>query len=273
MHTLSLREIQLKELDILLYFDSFCRKNDLRYSLCAGTLLGAIRHKGFIPWDDDIDVVMPRPDYERFITQWKDEGFFQLLPSQRNNIALPFAKIISTQISVKVSSQNGTLDNHLWIDIFPADGVPESDKEAKRIFQKSMFFQMLLCFSFFRLGLGRNCFRKCCFAIIKLLLKIYGQKRIVKQIEQLALKIPYEDSKYVGRITWPLGSGERQLRIAYEQFISVEFEGHEFPAMSCWQEYLEGVYGDYMTPPPVERRVGHLFVATMEDDAPNLAIS
>lgn len=129
-----LTEDELKQglLEILCEFDSVCRKLGLRYSLYAGTLLGAVRHQGFIPWDDDIDVMMPRPDYERLLTS--EEAFsspFELAFSGKGGYMYPFAKLFDLRIRAQEQSLEGIYSENLWIDIFPVDGL--ASKESERL--------------------------------------------------------------------------------------------------------------------------------------------
>ena len=121
-----LSNVECKEVifSILKEFADFCDSNKLKYYLAYGTILGAIRHKDFIPWDDDIDVYMPRPDYIRFKTLFKERysgAKYQLRSDQKNKVDLPFEKVMD--MTTIVDTKMNDVDHHLWIDIFPLDGL------------------------------------------------------------------------------------------------------------------------------------------------------
>ena len=130
MQQLSLKEIQMIELKLLLEFDSICSQNSMRYSLGGGSLLGAIRHKGFIPWDDDIDVMMPRPDYERFLDYCRREDTsFRLITyesvSGYNGLS---AKIWDPSTRIVDHVLDLSFDTGVNIDVFPIDGLANSEQ-------------------------------------------------------------------------------------------------------------------------------------------------
>lgn len=254
---LSRREIQKKELAILLYVQQFCQKNQIKFYLAGGTLLGAIRHKGFIPWDDDIDICMPRPDYERFVSTFSGENKNLIIISNRlGNWGAPFAKVVDLSITVK--SQFHEDETHLWIDVFPIDGLPKDRKNVANIYKKVSFLRRVYLLGNARLGEGKKMIYRRLKYILKPLVRAYGVNRLSKMIEAIAMKFAYEDSEYVGAVTWGLyGVGERMLKAEFEKSVLVEFEGHQFPAMSCWDSYLTGIYGDYMQLPPIEKRKTH----------------
>lgn len=256
MKELTLRELQLSELAILDEFDSICKKYNLKYSLAGGTLLGAVRHKGFIPWDDDIDVCMPRPDYEKFRELFISNTLF-LTKDRGRGAKYPFIKILSSKI--KLEHDGFSEVNNLWIDVFPIDGLPKNEKDLSHIYSKSEFYRNIIGFNLvedFNEYHGKH--NKVVAYFIGLFAKIYGKNRALKKSEKLALKLEYIKSDYVGAITWGCyGVGERMLKSEYEQFTEMEFEGKKFSVMGCWDSYLRGIYGDYMKLPPEDKRITH----------------
>ena len=261
MKKLSLNEIKKVELDILKQFDDFCSKHNLRYYLAGGTLLGAIRHKGFIPWDDDVDVCMPRPDYEKFLKVFPHENLnenLQLLDVKFQNFDAPFCNIIAKNTTVINKFVHNQTNKKLWLDIFPVDGLPQDDNEVVKIYKRGNFYRKLLMLCDANLGEGKTAFRKLAKFILQPLAKLYGKKQIINKLVSIGEMHPYEASDYVGIVTWGLyGAGERMLKAEFEKAVEVEFEGYKFPAFSCWDSYLHGLYGDYMQLPPIEKRKTH----------------
>ncbi|WP_302491207.1 LicD family protein [Megasphaera sp.] len=256
---LSSAEIKKIEVEILSDIVSFCQRNQLRVYLSGGTLLGAIRHHGFIPWDDDIDVCMPRMDYEKFIRSFQSEKeYFQVQSLLTPNFSAPFAKVIDLRTSIKSEFSNRDIDQHLWVDVFPVDGLPESLEEVKKIYAKCNYYRNIYLLTDATLGKGKTKIRKYLKYILKPLANLYGKKRCCDKIEAIAKSYPYETCEYVGAITWGLyGAGERMLKSEFEKTVMVEFEGRQFPTFSCWDSYLKGLYKDYMQLPPVEKRRTH----------------
>lgn len=264
MGDLDFRNVQLRELDILKSFVDFCDKNKLKYVLVGGTLLGAIRHKGFIPWDDDIDVAMPRPDYDRFIeiTKTKNIGDDYIVMSGDSNkeFSLPFAKVLHKKyIIVNEAKTHEGEGNSLWIDVMPIDGVGNDYKQAKRIMEKATRLQK---------GLGRASsvswklrpgehgvlgrFR----CIYRQLYHLKGYNYYKEKLIKLGKSNKFDSSMYAAIVVSGFyGYGEIVNRTNLTEYCKVEFEGNSFNTMGCWKEYLSGIYGDYMKLPPEEKRV------------------
>ena len=268
MKKISLDEVKNIQLNILKKFDDFCDKNNLRYYLAGGTLLGAIRHKGYIPWDDDIDVCMPRKDYEFLVNNFiSNDKNLTIKSFLLNNLDIPFAKIVDISTKIDSKFDESEVNKHLWIDIFPVDGLPEDIYKVKEIYSRCNFYRTLLLLQDAKLGEGTTCFRKYAKYLLKPLAKFYGRKRCVEKLEKIAKSNPYETSKYVGAVTWGLyGAGERMLKSEFEKSVELEFEGYKFPAFSCWDSYLTGLYGDYMQLPPVEKRKTHNMTVYLKED-------
>lgn len=275
MKFLTLREVQLAELDMLIEFDRICQAENLRYSLSSGTLLGAFRHKGFIPWDDDVDVCMPRPDYEKLAAVFNNSDVsnrYSLTEDSGQKALVPFLKMQDNEIFLKEKEIKEV--SNLWIDIFPVDGLPAEIEKVNKIYKKSARLRKIILFGKIRkLKYYQGRHSKFVAFLIKIMVSVYGIKRAIKNMTKLAKRYDYDTSEYVGTIIWSDdGLGERMLRREYEQFTKMEFEGCDFAVMGCWDSYLHGIYGDYMQLPPEDKRVTHdikAFVVEKEGEVPD----
>lgn len=269
---LSRQEIHNILSDMLSAFADYCDKHQLRYYLVGGTLLGAVRHQGFIPWDDDIDVGMPRPDYERFLELVKQEPVgdnYQVLTMEDENYTLPFAEMINKQTIVEretsefIKSELQVL--HLFMDIFPQDGWPEDDEKCRKLVKRTNLLRFMNTEARARFGAGTSFARKILKTPVLVVSKAIGSKRIIRYLDKIAKQYDYDKSLYVGAITYGIyGIGERCAGNEVVKFDTVEFEGKYYKAPGCWDSYLKGVFGDYMKLPPENKRINHRMRAWIE---------
>ena len=253
MKRLTLEECKKISLDILIDIADFCEKNNITYFLAVGTLLGAIRHKGFIPWDDDIDIMMPRPDYKRLLNEY--DGKYKLLKPEAG--LLYYAKAYDPS-TVKYEADTDYKKNKpigVDIDIFPLDGIVNDPEVIDRIYKKECFLEMLLRLSNQPIFLRKNPL-KCVNRIIP---RIIGSKNIVRMIEKNAQTYDYDSSDHVIRMRWsPNGFTGALPKSVFEKDYG-EFEGHLFCIPKGYDEFLTAFFGDYMKIPPEEKRVTHKF--------------
>lgn len=258
MKKLTPEECKLRILNLLVEFADYCDTNNLRYYLLGGTLLGAVRHKGFIPWDDDIDVCMPRPDYERFIELQSKNKKIEFRCIENNTSDLPFMKIIDKKTFVRQLYTAESETSNLWVDIFPFDGWAFDEQQSKKDMKKWNRWHWLSVYAQVKMGEGTTKVR----AILKLPMalgaRLIGRKNIARRMNELAQKYDYESSEWVGNFVWACyGIRERVPKEWFSQRVKLAFEGHEFWAPKEWDKYLSQIYGDYMTLPPEDKRVNH----------------
>ena len=264
---LALRDVQIVALELLEVFDAFCQAHRLRYYLCGGTLLGAVRHQGFIPWDDDVDLFMSRPDYDRLVALARTESFgedVRFACGDNGLLDRPFARLYCLKTQVQRKTRKPCSGAHVWIDILPVDGLPKDPKKLARLFALRKKLDHYNFTAMWIPGTGSRDL-----AVLKMipgyiLSRLVGAKRWCAIIDRMGRRRPYASSETVGCLTGGrYGAGEAMPRSAFEIPAKVPFEGREYETMSCYREYLTGIYGDYMTPPPVKARRIHMDYVTM----------
>ena len=253
----SIKKIQDKAIEILKAFIEVCEKLNLKYYVLGGTLLGAVRHKGFIPWDDDIDVGMPREDYEIFLQKALDllpQKYF--VQSFKTDIEWPanFTKIRDSETTfIETSVKNCKINHGLYIDVFPLDWH-EDNKFRLKIFN----FKNKL----YREAIGRSLYfekskRNWKWYIIRLLTMFTSTKTALKKRDKLLMS--NKGRTYLANYSGAWGEKEIVPFEWYGEGVELEFEGLIVKAPTKYEKWLTQVYGDYMQLPPEEKRVTHHF--------------
>jgi len=271
MRKISFNELRETQLLILNHLDTFCRENEIRYSLFAGTLLGAIRHGGYIPWDDDIDIVLPRPDYERLLRTCKHSEITFFTRHQPKRYFKPFSRAILKNQGISDPTRYG-----FHVDVFPVDGTSDNTEVAYEhiLSAERMYHAHLLHFGR-RLLTPKRLLKRWqkdpdrtkkekiydlremlvipCFNILQPLIEPILTKKLILQENRYS----FGETRHAAmlcdfvHIIYPL-----DIFLSYTE---VEFENRKYMAITNYKTYLEKRYGDYMTPPPPEERIRHQF--------------
>ena len=256
----TLRKLQLKELDTLVYFKEFCDKNNLLFYLCGGCCIGSLRTGGFIPWDDDIDILMPRDDYEKLYKLWdndKHERFKLLRTDEKIFTGNIFTTIVDTETTcVKANQAHLDIPFGIMMDIFPIDGCPKG--KFKRTMQKlnAMIYSLFLAQIVPEnhggiMALGS----KFLLSIVK---SPKAREKKWRNAERRMSKYKISDCEYITELCE--GVHSMQPEYPKEWFASAvyrEFEGLQMPIPIGYDPYLKKAFGDYMTRPPEDKQKPH----------------
>jgi len=259
-----LRKVQLTQLEILLEVDRICKKHNLTYLLWAGTMLGAIRHKGFIPWDDDIDIAMKRDDYEKFLEICKTELssiYFLQHHKTEPHYMLQYSKIRKNKTKyVHYSRRKLNIHHGIWIDIFPLDNVfPGSFTENIRCF----FISLLLWLNTARnrgVLVNASCIKRILgYSFAKLSLLFINKKRYDMLVKYLITLFNNKKSEYLNELCLHASKNYLKRNLIsvndYNDTIYTSFEGHLFPIPRNYELFLTNNYGEYNTFPPEDERI------------------
>lgn len=254
---LTLDEIHAILADMLRLVDKICEAENIQYFLSGGTLLGAIRHRGFIPWDDDVDLMMPRPEFERFLQaapKYMNKRYSMAFPGLTPDYAFPWIRIHDNHTAIVDSGMQKARTQTLFLDIFPIEGLPSNEKLSNLFFKKIRMHDILL-----------KCARK---------KDLYPDERLkwlkrplmaitrVRKLESYALslykaagRISFDKAKYAGCcVITHYGSRERMPAEVFRGSVDVPFGDELYPAPIGYDTYLRGLYGDYMQLPPEDKR-------------------
>ena len=263
MKELSLKEIQEVSLSILKDIHSFCEKETISYSVSGGTLLGAIRHKGFIPWDDDIDVMMPREDYEKFCKEYNAERYKVFSLNNDKSCKIAYARVCDmTQTLVKEQAWTSTKVG-VWVDVFPFDGAEDDYEEFKNHYSS---IKKIWASLFYNRALGGgvkpsnsnklNVTIKALSSLHLLWINDMIARIKVKRINTKAQSIAYGTTHHVSQFAFLEPGFKEYFELdAFSNTVLVPFEDTVVRAISGYDHYLTHFYGSYMELPPIEQRV------------------
>ena len=235
---------------ILINVVDFCEKNQLKYYLGFGTLLGAVRHNGFIPWDDDVDIIMPREDYEKFVDAYSSDKYKIIDLRTDEKYFYPFAKVYDTSTVIQENTAEHS-DFGLFIDVFPLDGVPETNKFH---LHRLVLLQKLLMSKYKGADVKKTGIKRFFMAAARLLLKPVKSHNLACLIDRLASKYRYDKYDNVALVVW----GYYYLvykKSDIEPGTMHRFESFVYNVPGNYDAVLKATYGDYMQLPPPEKRV------------------
>lgn len=250
-------ELKQIQLDILKNVHDFCHENGISYSLAFGTLLGAVWHKGYIPWDDDVDIMMLRPDYEKFVRSFGNAVYQVADACCMKGYHLPFAKVydVRTQMRERVAVNT---DYGVYIDVFPVDNIPDAADECAALLRKKQKWNAVHTLKILRVRRGRSLAKNLAVIAARPLLAPLSISHIVRKLQ--ACCTPYNNirTQRVGIIA-PTDNSAKEMwpRSLFAEYISLPFEHINVMAVKDYDQILTACYGNYLQLPPEAERITH----------------
>lgn len=252
--------LKLELVKALNEFDHYCKANNLKYSLAYGTALGAVRHHGFIPWDDDIDVMMPRSDYEKLEKIYQHDIYDFYTQKRHQPYAYAYGKLVNTNTRLIERNVKEKYELGVYIDIFPVDFYVKSAE--KEIFKNARKIENALHFIALKFTFRNINIRLCLKYLVIILLRVFlfisrnTPMILVEKLEKYLKKF-YNDSEDMKVI---VGGSENECDFKdsdFDSLIPIDFEEKTFMILKDYDRYLKNVYGDYMKLPPKSKRVSN----------------
>lgn len=265
-----MNKIQKYQLAMVKEVDRICKKYNLIYNIDGGTLLGAVRHKGFIPWDDDLDVNMPRSDYEKFCEIAQKElgnAYFLQTWDTEPNYGMTFAKIrVNHTIFLEGVAQNVDVHQGIWIDIFPLDTITDNVFMQKVLTKKAVFYRLLLQIKKDYIIEAPTLAKKMVLLFLKFIALFTSPRFLKRKIQKLQNR--YQDKETHSLVDY---SSVFFTKMVYDkkmmsQYATYSFEGETLTGIKDYDAYLTYLYGDYMTPPPKDSRENRHGIIKVEFD-------
>ena len=258
MEKISVDEMKLIELEIMDEIDRVCRERGITYFLGYGSCLGAVRHGGFIPWDDDMDVVMMREDYERFLAVFNEvTGAEHMRAVSYRDKSAPcvFAKVVDVTTKVEERYSEARYGSGVWVDVFPLDAVPAEN--ADKLFKGCAKYGALRYLTVTDTATGSSGFIKLAKKIVCPVLKRKGPYGYARKVDEIArdTAVPRDEALVADFVAE--ADADKILKRSWFNPIEWEFEGHTFFIPEHYDEYLTALYGDWKTPPPADDREMH----------------
>lgn len=261
----NIKGYQANLLVMLKALDAFCRKNAIEYSLCGGSLLGAVRHKGFIPWDDDIDVMMIRPEYERFLTISQKEfikGYSIINTRINKNYYLPISKMVDDNTCLIESEETKRCPIGVNIDIFPIDGYNSNDgPEIYSKFRKLLYYakETSACPTLTDLFMDKKFHPSVLINYIRrtILRTFLNSKKLFEKADKLIREVDFAKSEYCKLYTSYQFHGRVFDKTIFDNYTDMQFEDTIVRCILKYDDYLTSLYKDYMKLPPLDKQVCH----------------
>lgn len=252
-----LSPIQSKLLNMLEWFHSYCLENEIPYYIVGGSMLGAIRHRGFIPWDDDIDIVIPRPDYNRLLTLFtkqKDHYLLESPYSGNNDYYYTYAKLYDTNTTLTERSKRNCRRG-IYIDVFPLDGIGENEREVDVNFKKIDHLNMFLMTRTCALTKRRGFVKNASIVLSRLIPPfIVDDHDLVIRVDKTAASFGYEKSKYVANLMGAYRKKEIMEKDIFGVPTEYQFENIVVFGVEHYNEFLTHIYGNWKQIPPKEKQ-------------------